>query len=216
MIIKPQQLIDFLKPLKTKKWKTVSGKPFNVEINDSSIVIIPSTKIPRPLPKNELEKFCKKFNKMQSFKPSSYNYSFFKSYLTTIVKLYFDTLIDNEPYLDSGEFENNLLLNEGGSKKIYINAYERNPTARKKCLEFYGYQCKVCNFDFEKTYGDIGKGFIHVHHKVDLSTIGKEYKVDPINDLVPVCPNCHAMLHKKKSIAYTVNELVEKMNEQKI
>jgi 5-methylcytosine-specific restriction protein A len=56
----------------------------------------------------------------------------------------------------------------------------------------------VCGFDFEKSYGEIGKGFIHVHHKVDIATIGKSYQVDPINDLIPVCPNCHAMLHTEK------------------
>ena len=45
-------------------------------------------------------------------------------------------------------------------------------------------------------YGDMGDGFIHVHHLKDLATIGEEYEVDPIEDLRPVCPNCHAMLHR--------------------
>ena len=47
-----------------------------------------------------------------------------------------------------------------------------------------------------KTYGDLRKDYIHVHHKVDLASIKKEYSVDPINDFISVCPNCHAMLHK--------------------
>ena len=55
-------------------------------------------------------------------------------------------------------------------------------------------------------YGKIGEGFIHVHHLLELSVIKKEYKVDPINDLRPVCPNCHAMLHRKKP-AYSIEEL---------
>ena len=71
--------------------------------------------------------------------------------------------------------------------------------ARKKCIEHYGAKCAVsnCGFDFEKLYGDIGKGFIHVHHLTQLSDIGQGYEVDPIKDLRPVCPNCHAMLHQK-------------------
>ena len=49
-------------------------------------------------------------------------------------------------------------------------------------------------------------GFIHIHHVIDISIIGKEYEINPKNDLVPVCPNCHAMLHKQKP-ALSVEEL---------
>lgn len=89
-------------------------------------------------------------------------------------------------------------LTEGSTKSIRVNIYERNPLARKKCLEHFGAKCIVCEFDFEKKYGEIGKGFIHIHHVVDISQIGKEYEIDYTKDLVPVCPNCHAMLHKQK------------------
>lgn len=89
-------------------------------------------------------------------------------------------------------------LIEGATKSIRVNIYERNPLARKKCLEHFGAKCIVCEFDFEKKYGDLGKGFIHIHHVIDISQIGKEYEVDYTKDLVPVCPNCHAMLHKEK------------------
>jgi 5-methylcytosine-specific restriction protein A len=64
--------------------------------------------------------------------------------------------------------------------------------------------------DFEKMYGEIGHGFIHVHHIIPISTIGEEYKIDPIKDLVPVCPNCHAMLHKgKEGEVLTIDKLKE-------
>ena len=105
--------------------------------------------------------------------------------------------------LDEKEVEN---LSEGSKKKIIVNSYERNSIARKQCLNHYGYSCSVCKFNFEKIYGEIGKTFIHVHHLKALSEINKEYIIDPIEDLRPVCPNCHAMLHKKKP-AYTVEEL---------
>lgn len=84
---------------------------------------------------------------------------------------------------------------EGAVKQVTINAYERNADARTDCIVEYGAICQVCKFNFEAVYGAIGKGFIHVHHKRDLATIGESYQVDPINDLIPVCPNCHAMLH---------------------
>lgn len=87
-------------------------------------------------------------------------------------------------------------LFEGAKKTVVVNQYERNPEIRKRCIAAHGYKCQVCGMDFEKTYGEIGKDFIHVHHKVPISTIGEEYQPDPVNDLVPVCPNCHAMLHR--------------------
>ena len=52
--------------------------------------------------------------------------------------------------------------------------------------------------DLVKIYGDIAEGFIHVHHLVPLSAIKEDYQLDPVNDLLPVCPNCHAMLHRRK------------------
>jgi len=86
---------------------------------------------------------------------------------------------------------------EGSVRRISVDAYERDPRARKACLKHHGLTCCVCGFDFFKAYGDLGKGFIHVHHLQQLSDIGSEYEVDPLSDLVPVCPNCHAMLHKR-------------------
>jgi Predicted restriction endonuclease len=69
----------------------------------------------------------------------------------------------------------------------------------------------VCGFDFEKRYGAIGVGFIHVHHLVDIASIGGRYQVDPVRDLRPVCPNCHAMLHREKP-ALSIQELKRQIN----
>jgi len=95
---------------------------------------------------------------------------------------------------------------EGAVKRVSVNAYERNAQARQRCIEHYGAQCIVCGFDFGETYGEVGDGFIHVHHLREISEIGEEYEVDPIRDLVPVCPNCHAIIHRRKP-AYTVEEV---------
>jgi len=85
---------------------------------------------------------------------------------------------------------------EGAVKQVLVNKYERSSVARQKCIEHFGCKCYICGLDFKKKYGDIGDGFIHVHHIVPLDQIGKEYVVDYEKDLIPVCPNCHAMLHR--------------------
>ncbi|MBN9428862.1 MAG: HNH endonuclease [Burkholderiales bacterium] len=86
---------------------------------------------------------------------------------------------------------------EGALRRVVSSQHERNSTARLKCIQHYGANCFICGFSFEAAYGEIGRGFIHVHHLVPVSSIGKTYQINPINDLRPVCPNCHAMLHSK-------------------
>ena len=127
--------------------------------------------------------------------------------LSKIYDKYFNFL-DKKPEITvfPDEVDGNVKYSEGKTKAVLINNYERNQVARQKCIEHYGAFCQVCKFDFEKVYGSIGKNFIHVHHIVDIATIGNEYSVDPIKDLVPVCPNCHSMLHKNKP-AYLIEEL---------
>lgn len=101
----------------------------------------------------------------------------------------------NEIYPDSIDATINVY--EGLKKQIIVNKYERSSIARAECIKYHGSKCKVCGINFVKVYGAIGEGFIHVHHIVPMHSIGKEYKIDYKNDLIPVCPNCHAMLHKK-------------------
>ncbi len=97
---------------------------------------------------------------------------------------------------------------EGVKYQIAVNRYERSSVARRKCIEAHGARCSVCGLDFEERYGDLGKGFIHIHHIVPLSSIGQSYKVDYAKDLIPVCPNCHYMLHRgQNGKVLTVEEL---------
>ena len=102
---------------------------------------------------------------------------------------------------------------EGASKKISVNIYERNADARRKCLSHHGYRCAVCDFDFEEVYGKIGEKFIHVHHVVPLSKIRKEYELNPVKDLIPVCPNCHSIIHRANP-ALTVEQLRAHLREK--
>ena len=95
---------------------------------------------------------------------------------------------------------------EGAVKTVTINAYERNPKARKQCLDAHGVVCAVCGFNFGRRYGLVAEGYIHVHHLRPLSEIKASHKVDPKKDLSPVCPNCHAVIHLKKT-PFTLEEV---------
>lgn len=103
-------------------------------------------------------------------------------------------------------------LKEGAKCKITVNAYERNREARKICIEYYRtlnngkVKCEICGFDFHEFYGKIGEGKIHIHHIKPIHEIGNEYKIDSVNDLIPVCPNCHLILHSKDP-AYTPQQI---------
>ena len=119
-------------------------------------------------------------------------------------------LTGDETYPDELPTENTEELFEGIKRSVIVNSYERNSKARQLCVKHWKAICAVCSFDFEKTYGEIGKGFIHVHHLTPVSQIGKVYQVDPINDLIPVCPNCHSMLHKQEP-PLTIDELKSRL-----
>lgn len=95
---------------------------------------------------------------------------------------------------------------EGASRTIAVNAYERSRKARDACIRHYGAICVVCGFNFTDRYGAIGEGLIHVHHLIPLSEIQKQYKLDPVKDLRPVCPNCHAVIHSTQP-ALSIDQL---------
>jgi 5-methylcytosine-specific restriction enzyme A len=87
---------------------------------------------------------------------------------------------------------------EGARKYVRVNAYERNAKARSACIAHHGYACAACGMTFEQRYGSLGKEFIHVHHLKPLALTDGTYIINPVQDLRPVCPNCHAMLHRSE------------------
>lgn len=107
--------------------------------------------------------------------------------------------------------EGEFLYAEGKTIKVFVNRYERNQQARFKCILHYGATCQGCGFDFEKMYGSVATGFIQVHHIIPLSEIGKSYNVDPVKDLIPLCANCHSVVHLVKP-AMTIDELKKLIN----
>jgi 5-methylcytosine-specific restriction endonuclease McrA len=104
------------------------------------------------------------------------------------------------------EVPNGSTYGEGNVQRIQVNRYERDPRAREECIKHYGTACCLCGFDFVATYGEVMGGFTHVHHLIPLSTVGAGYEVDPIEDLRPVCPNCHAVLHRREP-PYSLDEV---------
>ena len=145
----------------------------------------------------------------QQWTPQSSGISIKRELTDDLEALWFDFLTTQEiNFSPFAPVENNVQrdFTEGAATQVTLTRYERNPYARKMCLERHGYQCSVCDFDFAAYYGPIGKDFIHVHHLTPIAAVKKVYSVDPVEDLRPVCPNCHAMIHRRVP-AFGIEEL---------
>ena len=102
--------------------------------------------------------------------------------------------------------------------KTFFEEVERNPTARRRCLELKGSTCAVCGFNSEERYGV--PGIIEVHHVNPLAEKKGVRKTDPERDLVPLCPNCHALVHSKREpgradAVYTIDEAREMLESRR-
>ncbi|WP_394675339.1 HNH endonuclease [uncultured Chryseobacterium sp.] len=116
-------------------------------------------------------------------------------------------LLKDQSYINESSNENLSSFGIEG-KKIgrYTTIYERDPKLRSRAIEIHGTTCKCCRFNFEKSYGDLGKNFIHVHHIRPISESG-ENLVNPETDLIVVCPNCHYMIHRRRNYTLSIEEL---------
>lgn len=126
---------------------------------------------------------------------------------SSVIRFWSDKLEDESGLL-TGELSPGAvrLYPEGALKRVTVNAYERDERARADCIRHYGTACQACGMDFAQQYGAFGEGFIHVHHRIELHTVTQGYQVNPVEDLVPLCPNCHAMVHRRQPML-TVQEL---------
>ena len=95
---------------------------------------------------------------------------------------------------------------EGAAVTVSINRYERDRSARNKCIAHYGCVCHACGTQLSDVYGPVADAFIHVHHITPLASIRTEYQLDAIRDLRPLCPNCHAVAHLRHE-PYSIEEL---------
>lgn len=115
-----------------------------------------------------------------------------------------NSTVSTETVQENSEF---ISYQEGTKSIIYSTKFERNTTLRQRVLQEKGFTCVCCGFNFEKTYGEIGKNFIHVHHIVPLHRYSGEAVKNSVNDLVPICPNCHAMIHRNKESTLSIEDL---------
>jgi len=114
--------------------------------------------------------------------------------------------------LDIDPSEEERRAKEGGFVYYYGKRYERDPKNRTAAIKYHGTQCSVCGFDFSQQYKQRGQGFIEIHHIKPISTFEKEVEVDPKIDLVPVCSNCHRMIHRFRNNVLSIEEMRNLIN----
>lgn len=123
-------------------------------------------------------------------------------------------VVASERYFSPDEIIDESLLVEGAKFRVTVNGFERNDEARRRCIANFGYQCQGCGMSFAERYGEEFSRIIHVHHLRPLATIRKSYQIDPTADLIPVCPNCHAVIHAgiDRSEPYSIDDLKRFIN----
>jgi len=164
-----------------------------------------SIKVFDPITTDELQAVDNSFKKFSQFKQTID--PIYYEELMALIQLKLNSFLPEEiPQEETSKFS------EGSKKAIIVNSYERNPKARKECIRIHGSKCMICDFDFAKVYGEQFEGKIHVHHKKPLSELDDEYEVSPEDDLIPVCPNCHMIIHYKSGRPYTVEEVKAFLN----
>ncbi len=120
------------------------------------------------------------------------------------------TNVDSD--LNDRDLDHESYVTEGSKTKVYVTKYERNPKLRDLAIALHGTKCCACGFDFGATYGEYAEGFIHIHHCVPLHEVEEEIVVNPQTDLVPLCANCHAVIHRRKKQTLSVQDLKAMLN----
>ncbi|MDD4855688.1 MAG: HNH endonuclease [Sulfuricurvum sp.] len=137
----------------------------------------------------------------------------------------FKDMIDSFKSINSPQYstkqisfiDENIIITEGRNKVVETKAYQRSSKLRNLAIEYYTLngriKCKACCFDFEEFYGDYGKGFIEIHHQkpvfmFDESELEKTIE-NALENVIPICPNCHRMIHKTRAVPLTFDEIKE-------
>lgn len=177
----------------------------------------------RDILKQELPEFYDLFNKEQDTEHIELPKIRFEKIDQYNFNIEFIILHDIQEDMESEKVESSSEFNdpiegartEGKVKYTYGKKYERDPKNRAAAIAYQGTKCKICGFDFEEYYGCRGKGYIEIHHINPLSNIGEEVKIDPKVDLIPVCANCHRMIHRRKDKILSIEQMKEIVNKNK-
>lgn len=110
------------------------------------------------------------------------------------------------------DYRDDKLIKEGNSFYSYSKKYERDPKNRLEAIKIHRTKCIACGFDFEQVYGVRGRGFVEVHHVNPLYTLEEEMFINAKTDLVPLCSNCHRMVHHQKDNVLSIDELKSILN----
>ena len=113
-------------------------------------------------------------------------------------------------FLHKQILENDISIKEGTEQNITSKDYERNPIYRDIVISLRGPICSCCDLRFEDKYGAYGRDFIEIHHVVPVSVLKGQNKFDPLTDLLPICSNCHSIIHRRE-VPYTISEIRESL-----
>lgn len=117
-------------------------------------------------------------------------------------RFYFDLApveIDDEESAESiAPVDNQTLFDEGREREVRTNRVERNRRLVERAKGIHGLSCQVCGFNFESHYGEHGRGFIEVHHRVPVALASRDPKrsVNADSEMAVLCANCHRMVHR--------------------
>ncbi len=112
-------------------------------------------------------------------------------------------------------YDENLLIEEGTRVTRNTQMYERSRRLHDIAIEHYtvnGHlECTACKFDFYVYYGETGRGYIEIHHQKPIFQYGDQdstmFIEQALQNVAPVCSNCHRMIHRKKNLPLTLEEL---------
>lgn len=199
MALSPDALIRFAAENAGRAWSTPhKSRSFGFLVDRDQLLVIPEeSDSPRHVSRKAIEEFCARFNKGARTK-KALGGGFNTSYLLALALAIEDVRAGEAvrfPDLPSPDELIAGTYREGSTRTVIINQFERSPEARVACIKAHGAVCSICSFDFGKVYGPEAGGLVHVHHLHPIALRSGEYEVDPIRDLRPVCPNCHAVIH---------------------
>jgi len=195
-------------PFLSQHWSGSDKMVYRVHIEFDTILDPESVQI------LDLETLSQGVLSKQTWAPQASGISINPDIDNELESIWFSFLNTNDAKNQFEQKSNEAACLEGKPNQTPVTRYERNPHARKACIDYYGLKCNICNFDFEESYGEAGKSFIHVHHLSEISKQNGEHTVEPIKDLRPVCPNCHAIIHRKKP-PYTIQEMIKMITPSK-
>jgi len=115
-------------------------------------------------------------------------------------------------------FDEDAVITEGGKRNATSQMYQRSHALREAAIEHYategGLKCAVCGFSFEDTYGELGDGYIEIHHRKPIFTYEEDEELslsEALQGVAPVCSNCHRMLHRRRREILTLDELRDEL-----